>query len=188
MKKLLVILSVFLLFLGFTGIASAAYFEDSWEDYDRVGYYVGEGDTDFYYGLNISIADDFRPGIDYVTSAKLWFWLDDDSYDDAYEYAYVWSPGAGWNYAGEVDQNEVFGSFSVAGGGLWELNTFGTITVGVYSDSLYDRQVNDFNWQGAKVEAYGYRYEPVPEPATMFLLGTGLIGLVGAGRKKFFKK
>lgn len=55
---------------------------------------------------------------------------------------------------------------------------------GVYSEG----QVFSDNWFAvSEIQAYGPS-TAVPEPATMLLLGSGLIGLAGYGRKKFFKK
>jgi hypothetical protein len=45
--------------------------------------------------------------------------------------------------------------------------------------------ISPLSFQGATVDVIA---EPVPEPASMLLLGTGLLGLAGFGRKKFFKK
>lgn len=49
------------------------------------------------------------------------------------------------------------------------------------------------NTVGADIDAVGAissapPVNPVPEPTTMLLLGSGLLGLAGYGRKKFFKK
>ena len=40
---------------------------------------------------------------------------------------------------------------------------------------------------GARVESVPFTPPPVPEPTTILLLGSGLIGLIGYGRKKVFR-
>jgi hypothetical protein len=55
----------------------------------------------------------------------------------------------------------------------------GDLRVGIHGQGLFPTGGS---------ESFINNPDPIPEPATMLLLGTGLIGLAGIGRRKFFSK
>ena len=80
---------------------------------------------------------------------------------------------------------------------IFDLNSSfgGFFAVGVHSTTsdnpqpgLYNTDYISFGEQGDGVQQLVLETTPVPEPSTLILLGTGLLGLAGWGRKKFRKK
>lgn len=164
--------------LCFAGTASA----EMWSDYDYINEKITSGEVYKWYNLDISVADDFQVGIDKVGSAKVSFWLKDDSYYDGYEYASLWIEETGWFYVGEVnsdnDGSNFYGAYTVNQAGLDVINMYGNLHVGAYS------WWGDFKFKAAELVAYS---APVPEPSTILLMGVGLAGLAGYSRRKSSK-
>jgi hypothetical protein len=56
------------------------------------------------------------------------------------------------------------------------------------AESLIYKPVDEGSRPAGSIAADNIRPNPVPEPASMLLVGSGLIVLAGIGRKKFLKK
>lgn len=176
MKKLLIIAWALLMVFGVTGFAGAT----PWSDTVGDNHFIGWWDS-YSYQHDIT-GDGFTPLSDVVTDYVLTIDLDDDGgFLDSFEVAIVSLPGvvSDGSYSFDYANNE----FGVSLAGLIQINLLGTLDVTI--SSIW----GDFWFDSSTLVANGYDgVAPVPEPATMLLLGAGLVGLAGYGRKKFFKK
>jgi hypothetical protein len=104
--------------------------------------------------------------------------------------------GVGFSRAGATGADLFDGPSNSGAFGSWDmLSSIGPITgsggleqwTSPYPDVITNAGVLVFKG-GSSPATFQATIAPVPEPSTMLLLGSGLIGLVGYGRKKLFRK
>ena len=126
-----------------------------------------------------------------------------------------WDPTYTTFTEGGEDLNGVINNYTDVGDGgfYYAIPSFNkTLDLGIYQNGesfslVYSIVAGGYGWvgiapgaasglpfggldysEGSVVFMGEVRIEPIPEPTTMLLLGSGLIGLAAYGRKKFFKK
>jgi hypothetical protein len=198
MKKILLVFTILLTFLGVTGRTNAATinFEDI-IDYWHVPV-LGEVDSiPIVEGIPLTYTHDINDDVniaagDLVTSASLELDFTNDLFDTVFTGLLRWMPdlteyvsygfdGSAWTEIGEVDNGQYLVSLDAA-----LLNDDGKLNVVLYVTN-YDNGLGTAYLDHSRLFGTAETAAPVPEPATMILLGSGLIGL-SVFRKRFIKK
>ena len=179
MKKFILLLCSLILVIGAVGTASAVpwTWEDSWDPTDVL---LNKDSKFYHYQHNITDTG-FSPLSDFVTDFTLRVFLKDDA-TDGYESAYISAPLTGGIYDFRFRSN----TFGATLAGLIEINALGIL------DVTLSRLWGDFYFDRSYFTATGFETSPAaavptPEPATLLLMGAGLMGLVFLSRKRLGK-
>lgn len=166
------------LVMGFVGAAQAVPY--TWHDEENDGAYVTVGSSHSYTHDITDGINGYRPGIDTITTAELTISLFDDHLfgilpigDSGETVGFRFDSGA-WTSSQEVD------------GSIFNWDDFDFLVTSLLTDGLLHVEIRanrgDFVFGSSSLTAEGNR--AVPEPATLSMLGLGLIGLGFAARRR----